>query len=472
MHFISKSKTWLSDIRFWIVFFFLLRLYGITNPPLETSHNWRQSLTCMIARNFYESGTDLMHPVIDMDGEKPGVIGSEFPLFNYGIFWMAKLFGYASWYGRLLNLVVSSFGIYFFFKIIKKYFPGPIAFNATLILLVSGWFAFSRKVMPDTFSVSLVITGLYFLSEFFEKHSNKYLFLYGVFCCAGILCKIPALILLSFLIIPLLHHSIDIRQKYKVIFTTFLILIPVCFWYFYHVQSIILNGGFQLYFPKSLCDGAGEISFLIPELLEKFYFSALNSYIAFMAFLAGVYFLIKNSNTKLNFGLLVSFLVFCVFIIKTGSVFPLHNYYIIPFTPVMALVAGIAIAKLNRKWQYVLLILISAEGIANQQHDFFIKDKDRYKLTLEKIIDENVSKNKLIVMCSDKSPQQLYFAHRKGWIFSSENLPDQVELQNLALRGASYLVVDKHKIKNYNSTITTVYDGADYSIYPIKTEKN
>ena len=37
----------LKDIRFWIIFLFLLRLYGITNPPLEVGHNWRQTTVAM-----------------------------------------------------------------------------------------------------------------------------------------------------------------------------------------------------------------------------------------------------------------------------------------------------------------------------------------------------------------------------------------------------------------------------------------
>ncbi len=468
----STIRKWVLDIRFWIVLLFIIRLYGITNPPIETSHNWRQSLTCMIARNFYESGPDLMHPVIDMAGDQSGIIGSEFPLFNYGIFLIAKIFGYASWYGRILNLIVTSIGIYLFFKIIRKYFTASIAFSATILLLVSGWFAFSRKVMPDTFSVALVITGLYCLSEYFDKRSNVYLFLYALFCTAGILCKIPAMILLSFIIIPLIHPGIGLSQKIKIVLATCLLIIPVFYWYFYHVPSIILNGGFQLYFPKNITEGLHEIAPLIPQLLEKFYFSALNSYIAFACFLAGIFFLFKNNTKLFNFALVICFVVFCIFIIKTGSVFPLHNYYIIPFTPVMALIAGIAISYLTKKWQHVVLLLILAEGISNQQHDFHIREKDKYKLTLENIIADNVKTNQLIVMCADMSPQQLYFAHRKGWIFSQDNLPDVGQLNKLTLKGAEILVVDKNKIQNYLPSFPILYNGSDYAIYSLEKIDN
>jgi hypothetical protein len=145
----------LSDIRFWLLVFFLIRLFGITNPPLEISHNWRQCQTNMIARNFYEGGPDLFHPRIDMAGEKTGILGSEFPFFNLIIYLFSIVFGYAHWYGRLINLVVSSLGIWCFYLLLNKLINRKVAFNATIILLSSIWFSYSRKIMPDTFSVSL-----------------------------------------------------------------------------------------------------------------------------------------------------------------------------------------------------------------------------------------------------------------------------------------------------------------------------
>ena len=51
IYIIFKEK-FAPDIRFWILLFFVFRLYGITNAPLEIGHSWRQSLTNMIARNF------------------------------------------------------------------------------------------------------------------------------------------------------------------------------------------------------------------------------------------------------------------------------------------------------------------------------------------------------------------------------------------------------------------------------------
>ncbi len=68
----------------------------------------------MPARNFLEVDANIFYPRIDIAGEKTGITGMEFPLLNYIIFLQAKIFGYAHWYGRLINLIVSSVRLFIF----------------------------------------------------------------------------------------------------------------------------------------------------------------------------------------------------------------------------------------------------------------------------------------------------------------------------------------------------------------------
>jgi 4-amino-4-deoxy-L-arabinose transferase-like glycosyltransferase len=173
----------IRDIRFWIFLFFIIRLIGITNPPLEVAHNWRQTTVTMVSRNFFETDNSIFFPRVDFAGEKTGITGMEFPLLNYMIYLLAKLFGYDHWYGRLINLIVSSFGLWFFFKLTQKYFNNKIAFYSTLVLAVSIWFQYSRKIMPDTFSMSFLTASLYYGSNYLDNMRSSIwnLILYGLF---------------------------------------------------------------------------------------------------------------------------------------------------------------------------------------------------------------------------------------------------------------------------------------------------
>lgn len=441
------NRTILRDIRFWIVVFFLMRLIGITNPPLETGHNWRQSLTCMIARNFLEIDNSILYPRIDMAGEKSGIIGSEFPFFNYLIYLFSELFGYAHWYGRLINLSVSSLGIWYFYRLAKEYFSREIAFNASLVLLSSIWFAFSRKIMPDTFSIALLIAGLYHGNCYllYERHRIANALMFFMLCTLGMLVKIPALSLFAGCGMALFIPEIPSKRKLLFFCMVALSLVFVFSWYFIWVPHLLEVYRFQLYFPKGLLEGAGEILPLLDLLAEKFYFAALHSYFAFAFALWGLFRFCKFESTRYIAAFLGITCVFMLFILKTGSVFPLHNYYVIPFVPLMALMAAYGMDKLKNTYRIVCIVLICVEGIANQQHDFFIHSNQVYKTELEALLDNTIDRNEKIIINGGQSPQDMYFAHRRGWSIEPDRMANKAYIDSLISLGARYAVVDlKH----------------------------
>lgn len=467
----NKNIKWpqlLGDIRFWIFFFFIIRLIGITDAPLESAHNWRQSLTNMIARNFYEGNTTFFYPMIDMAGEKSGIIGSEFPLFNYLIYLLAEVFGYQHWYGRLINLVVSSLGVYYFYLGIKELLNKKVAFYSAIALLSSIWFMFSRKSMPDTFSVSLMIIGLYYALNFLKYGGKWSLILFGILSCLGILCKIPALSLLSVLELIFVVPTVPVKRKVSIAVIASLSVIISFLWYFKWVPYLLSTYQFQLYFPKTLSEGIHEIIPLFPDALERFYFSSFHSFIAFAVFLVGFILLIRKRQRLWLLSFLWLLIVFCLFILKTGAVFAQHSYYIIPFVPVMAVIVGFALSELPKKLTIVLTVLLVVEGVGNQYHDFFIKDSERYKLSLEGFLDDNISRDVKIIVNDGLSPQMMYFAHHKGWSVDSGILNNTDSIQSIAASGAEFLVVDRVYYPQSISGFKLVDSTSYYSLYYIK----
>ena len=460
--------TLLSDIRFWLLIYFIIRLFGITNPPLEIGHNWRQTQTNMIARNFYESGLDFFHPRIDMAGEETGIIGSEFPFFNFIIYLFSVVFGYAHWYGRLINLVVSSLGTWYFYLLINKLIDRRVAFNATIILLSSIWFAYSRKIMPDTFSVSMVIIGLYFVTGYLSSGGLLKLFLFFLFFTLGGLCKIPAITVSSLLIIPIFIKHISLKRKFIVFSAAMAGFLIILLWYFYWVPHLVAEYKFQIIFPKGFIEGLNDIYQLRIKTLERFYYSSLHSFLAFACFIAGLVLIFLRRNIFLKIAVSIVTLSFFLFIIKAGSFFSNHSYYIIAYTPLMAFVSGFFISnKIKARYQWILLVLIAIEGIANQQHDFFIRDSELYKLKLEEIADKHIGKNELIVINGGDSPQQIYFTNRKGWTVKNETITDTAEMDELRQHGAAYLIVNKTSFKE-DLDYPQIYVDNHFIIYKLK----
>ena len=133
-------------IEYAVVLFFLCRLIGITNPPLELSHNWRQVTGLMVARNFYENECNVFKPCTDETQGKSGIIGMEFPALNALHYLVAKICSYQHWYGRIINLFISSLGLLFFYKLIViSGFTEQHARYAFFLLAVSIWFSFQEK---------------------------------------------------------------------------------------------------------------------------------------------------------------------------------------------------------------------------------------------------------------------------------------------------------------------------------------
>jgi len=467
MVFKERAKLLLSDIRFWILLFFIIRLVGITNAPLEITHNWRQALTNMIARNFLERNAGFFYPQIDIAGNQTGIVGTEFPIFNYLIYLISLVFDYAHWYGRMINLIVSSVGIYFFYLLVEKVSGKKIALYSSVVLLSSIWFMFSRKSMPDVFSVALVITGLYYCYMYLTAGKGWRLFLYFLFVTTGVLCKIPALCLVSAVPVILIAKEISIQKKIVVLLATAIGLVIVFAWYFIWVPYLLETFKFQLIFPKGLIQGMKEISQNLPGFFEKFYYDSLRSYIALPFLAIGLYMILKKGNTYLRLGICIISGSFFIFILKTGFLFPLHSYYIIPFTPVMAFMVGYGIERFPLKYQYIPLLLISAEGIANQQHDLFINKDELYKLSLENIVNKKINPNELIVINGSASPQEIYFANRKGWTIEN-NLINHKSLDSLKYLGASYLIINKRSLPETINYYPMVFSNADYAVYTLK----
>jgi hypothetical protein len=462
----------LRDFRFWLIIFILIRLVAITDPPLEISHNWRQATVDMIARNYHEDKTSFLYPMMDNAGEKSGITGTEFPLLNYVIAKVAGLFGWEHWYGRLINLLITTLGIWFFYRWIKEFIKKESAFPAGMMLLVSLWFSFSRKSMPDTMSMSIAFIGLYYGFAYLREGGNYRLLLFALLGTLGILCKLPAALALSPLAVEfILRFRVHIARSVAFAIAGFVALGISFIWYFYWFNYLIALGDWQFYmmgpgFPK----GAFELVQDLNETLDNFYFESLK-FTGFIAFLAGCVVVIRSKNIRLQALVALWTFGFLLFMIQAGSGFSTHDYYTIPFVPLMALVAGVALAEVQSpRLRHAFILVIGIEGIANQQHDFRLRASEMYKLELESKCDSFSKPDDLIVINAGQNPQSLYFCHRKGWSLDHDFIVTPGRLDSLISKGARLLILDKHK-GIADCSFEHVYDDQHIAIFDLGHQK-
>lgn len=435
-----------TNIRFWIILFFILRLFNI-NAPIFDGHAWRQADGYSIARNFLEIDPNILYPRIDHAGNLSGIMGSEFPIMNYLVYLLYLIFGVNWWQGRLINLVVSSIGTWYFYRIIHNYINRKVAFTAALFLITSIWLAHSRKFMPDIFSASFVITGIYFGWRYLHDRKGLLnLIFFGLFCMTGLLSKLPSFVMTALLVPALFDKEIVFRRKVILAMTSIIVIIPVSVWYFYWAPKLTADYGyFYFYMGSSLSESFHYLINEWPNTLSRYYYDAMH-FVGFGIYLIGIFLTITRRNKKMLIFLVSVFSFQLVYMIVAGESFVHLSYYIIPFVPAIAIFGAYAVSQIQKTWLKRLVIaIVLIEGITNQQHDFRIKESEIYKLRFEAVANEYTKRTDLIAINNEVSPTSLYFAHRKGWSINSSDTTQPSRFQKLSDKGCKLIIWDKHK---------------------------
>jgi 4-amino-4-deoxy-L-arabinose transferase-like glycosyltransferase len=461
------NKPWLakltSNIFFWIALFFLVHLIGIWNPPIEAAHSWRQATGLMVARNYFEGNTSFWYPMVDETSGGTGIIGMEFPLMYYIQGKLGVLFGFHAGIGRLLNVLISTLGLVYFFALVRRFTSEKTAFYSTLLLMVSCFFMYSRKVMPDTEALAVYLMGIYYFFEALRFGRWKDVLLSFMMLSLGLLLKISVLPLLAFVVFAYVKTSNE-PKKPGVFLIPFLSLIPACIWYFIWNPYLAEHFGSWYNLGGGLVDGSRaflESPFL---LLQQLVFHPFVSYLAFGLCLYGVIRLAKDGVSwawKLSLPLFL--LLFSGYALKSGVIFLTHEYYILPAVPLLAILGGYALSTLG-KYAWVLMLCISMEAIGNQLYDFRLNRSEAYKLGLGRVATLYIPMDALVAINGNSNPQELYLLGRKGWNLADQSLRQKAMVNELTGKGCSYLVINKRTLPSLPNYGKIIYDGVDYQL--------
>lgn len=440
------------DARFWIVLLFLLRLEGIDNPPVD-EHSYRQGLTLGVARNFLEIDWNIFQPRTMFCDSRPGYEVMEFPLYNYGVFLMWKVFGEHNWCFRLLGLIVASLGLWYFYKIAQRLTTRQAALASMVLLGTSITFIYARKAMPDVFSLFLTIIGVSFGWDYLEKGKKRHLILFMAALAGGLLSKIPSIVAVVFLAIPFLDPTVDLSRKIKLGVAGLVPLALMSGWYFVWIPWAEKAYHHGFYFRLGWSEAWAQITSdeVWPYTKERFYPIALQSKLAYWFLLAGLGWMVYQKNYRLVGLLLLYSAIFFLFILQVGRTFSAHEYYIIPYVPIMALLAGYGLASLVQKpWLFLLLLGVSAgEAVWRKKSDFVLKWQEKRMLKLERIVDQTIPKHAKILVVNHPVhlPSMMYLAHRRGWAEGNlERALDTAWINGEATVGMDYIITDRTKV--------------------------
>lgn len=188
----------------------------------------------------------------------------------------------------------------------------------------------------------------------------------------GLLSKMPAAMVQPFGWWLLDFSKDGLKKTTNIILMGAFAIFSVYLWNWVWVPWAENTYQFRLFFPTTFNEGYQQLMSDPNDLKKRFYPIALTSKISFLFCIAGLILAIVKRQYKLLLLFILSSIILIFFMLKTGRVFSGHDYYVIPFVPMMIVLAGYAISLLS-KWQYLYyatLIVISIEAISYHKKDF------------------------------------------------------------------------------------------------------
>ena len=240
-------------------------------------------------------------------------------------------------------------------------------------------------------------------------------------------------------------------------------------WYFLWVPYLVDVYKYQFFWPFSLSQGWSDLVYLSEQAWIRFNIDAFGTRASFLVCMLGLggIFLQKQRHLILVFA--AYSLLFFFFVLKTGVTFPTHDYYIIPYLPVMCTAAGYFIAQLeiNKYVKVALAFLFLNMNLNVHRLDIETPEESKYFLKLEKIVDKYIAKDeKILTNDGAFNPFITYWAHRKGLPQADRVLFETTWMPDLKRDGMNFIVIDRHGLDK-PLPYELIFEDTDFRIYKL-----
>lgn len=424
-------------------------------------HVWRQTQTQSTINSFYEEDFNLFNPKRNNRGSGDGVFRMEFPLMQWGVAALYKIFGNHLVISRIFMFIIGLFSVFGIYKLLHNIFQ-----NYKLALVGAWTFNFSPcfyyytiNPLPDNLALCCSIWGLAFFFSWLNKRSNYLLVLCSFLLCIGTLCKLPFVL---YYIVPATYFIINIFQKkspkenilngFKV---ASFIIFPLA-WYVSVVPQWHGNGVVSGVFDNTV-SWATVLDYMQHNLISTLP-ELLVNYGSMLFFLAGFYFLVKNKvfkNPLFPVFIAWSAAILFYFFFELNMIAKIHDYYLFPFYPLIFILVSYGaynMLSLNSKFityltGFLFLLLpftvyLRMQNRWNESSPGFNKDLFVYKQELRNA----VPKDALCIAGNDESQFiYLYYIDKKGWNINNDEL-DVDSLKSMIHNGAKFLYSDSRKM--------------------------
>jgi 4-amino-4-deoxy-L-arabinose transferase-like glycosyltransferase len=419
-----------------------LRTYHIAYPAWDY-HNWRQTITLMVARNFARQGFPLLHPQVAWIGGQPSApsyFNAEFSIESVLAAILYKVFGESDTIARMVVIACSLLGIYCLYGLLRRRAGAPAArLGAFIYALLPYHLFFSRVFMPDIPALALALAGLDALDRWTDEPKASRLAAAGALTALAILQKLTVI----FVALPALYLFWVVYgrrlwwRKQPYIFAL-IAGIPAVAWYFVHARAVEPQSVLSALVMRRVLFGHQLALWLhrpfVGRILTALWaeaFSAAGLVLAVIGLCCA-----GRGRSAWLFRWWMAGAVFTLMLMP--GVLAANLYYLALLLPAGAALGGIALARLarNRMGLPVVAVVLAvfAVGAISSVSPLYVPD--RLPRDLGVALNRLTAPGDLLATETGGSPNVLYFADRRGWLLEREYSLDRLE--RLRQAGARY----------------------------------
>ena len=444
--------AWLAAV---LLFALALRLYHVRDPILDHP-GWRQGDQAAIARNFARLENNVFRPQVDYDGPPPNYVELELQIAPFLAAQLDRAFGVHVIFGRLVVLVFGLGAIALMYFLGAELFGPRAGLLAALLFAVApGAVYYGRTFMPDMVMLCFTIGTLLFWWRWQARRKPADFVLAIAFGVLAWLAKPPALVALAPIIaVPFAKRGARGFADWSLYAFALLTLAPLVAYLSYvhgiaewHWASGITAKHVLPALRAALRTPHAFIAALAGALALLRMLADILGPVLFALGLVGGFALPRGDGSRERAWLVWSWLAALAaytFVVVTVE---RVDYYLLPWLPIAALVAGGALASFAERFLPGRLRPALVAGLAGAAfvmvyanmliiHPYYTWSRPVYAAALE--LDRKLAPGTLIVM-GHYDPSVLYLINRKGWEEDAA-LWNVHDMSSAIAKGARYFV--------------------------------
>jgi len=402
---------------------------------IQGIHTWRQSQTMWNIRNFVRYDNNILNPRINrFNVGKDNILRYEFPLMQWGIAQLQKLFGEEIAIVRKSVFTIGILSIFTIFFITYLIFNNWLTatFSAILFQYSPVFYYYTINPIPDNLALAFGLIYILFIIKHRKSNRIRHLTISSIALMLSTMCKLPYLmfsIISIFFFIKDVYEAKKISPRlYKYALIQAAILIPAFCWYIWVIPGWVgnpiltgqLNEGFIL----------SEYFYIAKYHLVKMFPHILLSIPIWILLVIGfINLYCKWKNYKWVFALIT--ITFFYLFVEFKPIGVVHDYYMLPFLPWLFIIISFGVDRVNQsRYGYILMIILciwssiyTSTKTKNKwsiQYSYFNPDVFTYSENLKNAIPDN---EKCIILNDISGYIFSYRIDKMGYVFNNDYLP-------------------------------------------------